>query len=606
MIFCFALCLLVSGIGLTLRAENSVIDFEDHPGCSSKVVSGYLQIVNSRGTICSGTGSSSNSVSSGSRFSNDVTDLVVTQVDNQAFTPISMRVAEYSISFVDPPSPLTITGFKADGSEVELNIFFDGLRDGPGGVDDFQTVLFPSSFADVIRIEFGPGSWSLDDLIADAPATPPATIGPAPQGQFDSATRILDLPLNILGPSRTPLVLLDDYTYREEDFSDSILDARSQNLKTVIGVETRVIDPIRFDFYQMLGETSTILRYMPNGTSEVVVSLAQMQDLGYGVELLHASAAYDGKLLFKGLNYSESDSYFLFILDLDSGRISMLVGPTTELPSEAPPVFPHYFPENETIGEGGVAFDTSTSASRFDWVVFERPTGSSSVRRIISEGDDTRFGEMRRLREISYQGSNLVIDVDAAMGKVRLVYLSGVRVSSSLASFVQPIIGEAITYDGDAVTTDVEARFVNSGGGVYQTYKGSLYRVVGPGAIIDGTEVTSAEYLATSSSNPDKVLIKILTEDSSKDGLYEIAISQLPTGPSIEIGAVFIWPEPHLFYIPVNYATVGKKYTLYKSYDLVHWEIESIISSFDVRPRFSYAIRDDENVFFKVRETNQP
>jgi len=606
MIICFAVCFLVSSIGVNLMAENSVIDFEDHLGCSSKVVGGYLQIMNSRGTICSGTGSSSNSVSSGSRFSNDVMDLVVTQVDNQAFTPISMRVAEYSISYVDPPSPLTVKGFKADGSEVDLNIFFDGLRDGPGGVDDFQTVLFPSSFADVIRVEFGPGSWSLDDLIADAPATPPVTIGPVPQGQFNSATKILDLPLNILGPARTPLVFLDDYTYREDDSADSILDARDQNLKTVIGVETRVIDPIRFDFYQMLGETSTILRYMPDGTSELVVSLAQMQDLGYDVELLHASAAHDGKLLFKGLNFSESDSYFLFILDVESRSISMLVGPSTELPSETAPAFPHYFPNNETIGEGGVAFDTSTSTSRFDRVVFERPTGSSSIRRIISEGDDTGFGKMQRVREIFYQGSNLVIDVDAVMGKVRLVYLSGVRVSSSLASFEQPITGEAITYDGDAVSTDKGARFVNSGGVVYQTYEGSLYRIVGPNSMIDGTEISSAEYLATSSSNPEKILIKILAEDSSKVGLYEIAISQPPTGPSMEIGGIFIWPEPHLFYIPIDYATVGKNYTLYKSYDLVHWEVESIISSFDVRPRFSYPIKDDENVFFKVRETNQP
>jgi len=585
-------------------AENSVIDFEDHLGCSSKVVGGYLKIVNSRGTICSGTGSSSNSVSSGSRFSNDVRDLVFTQVDNQAFTPISMRVAEYSIS-VDPPSPLKVKGFKIDGSEVDLNVFFDGLRDGPGGVDDFQTVFFPSSFADVIRVEFGPGSWSLDDLIADAPATPPVTPGPAPLGQFDSATKVLDLPLNILGPSRTPLVLLDDYTYHEEDSVDSILDARDQNLKMVIGVETRVVDPVQFDFYQMLGETSTILRYMPDGTSELVVSLAQMQDLGYDVELLQASAAYDGKLLFKGLNFSESDSYFLFILDVESRRISMLVGPTTELPSEIAPAFPHYFPNNETIGQGGVAFDTSTSASRFDWVVFESPTGSSSIRRIISEGDETGFGEMQRVKKLFYQGPNLVIDVDTAMGKVRLVYLSGVRVSSSLAGFDQPIAGEAITYDGDAVTTDIGARFVNLGGVVYQTYEGLLYRIVGPNAIIDETEVTSAKYLATSSSNSEKVLIKILAEDSSKDGLYEIAISQQPTGPSIEIGEFFIWPKPHLFYIPINFATVGKRYTLYRSHDLVHWEIESVISSFDVRPRFSYPINADENVFFKVQETNE-
>lgn len=598
--------MLIFGIGLNVMAENSVIDFEDHFGCSSKVVGGYLQIVNSRGTICSGTGSSSNSVSSGSRFSNDVRDLIVTQVDNQAFTPISMRVAEYSISQVDPPVPLTIKGLKADGAEVNLNVFFDGLRDGPGGVDDFQTVLFPASFVNVVRLEFGPGSWSLDDLIADALATPPVTPGPAPLGQFYSATKIIDLPSNILGPARTPLVFLNDYTYREDNYVDSILDARNQSLKTIIGVETRVIDPIRMDFYRMLGETGTIVRYMPDGTSEIAVTLAQIQELGYDVQLLRASAAYDGKLLFQGLNFSGSDSYFLFIFDVELGAISMHIGPTTELPSETVPAYPHYFPYNETIGDSGVAFDTSTTVARFDWVVFETPTGSSTIRRIVSGGDDTGFGEMQEVNGISYHGSDLRIDVVSTMGNVRLVYRDGERISSSLASFNQPIIGEAITYEGDAVMDDLGARFVNLEGVVYQTYQGSLYRIIGPNEIINGTTVTSAKFLATSSSDTDKILIEILAEDSSKDGLYEVTINPQPNVPSIEISDSFIWPEADLFYIPVNYATAGKEYTLYKSHDLLDWQIESIISSFTVRPRFSYPITEGESVFFKVQETIQP
>jgi len=583
-------------------AETSVIDFEDHIRCSPTVVGGYLKIQNSRGTICSKTGSSANSVSSGSRFSNDVRGLVVTQMDNQAFTPISMRVAEYSLS-VDPPSPLAVKGVKPDGSEVHLNIYFDGFRDGPGGVDDFQSIQFPASFSDVVRIEFGPGFWSLDDLIADAPATPPVAPGPIPPGQFSSATRILALPSTIVGNERTPLVLLDDYSFQEEERVDSILDVRNQNLNTVIGVETRVLDSIRFDFYQMQGETSTILKYTPDGSSEAVVTLAQVQDLGYDVQFLRASAAYDGKLLFKGENLSGSDSYFLFLYDLDSESISLVIGPNTELSSDSGPAYPWSFPDYETIGEGGIAFDTSTTVATFNEVVFERPNGISSIRRIISEGDETGFGEMERVKGIRYMGSDLIIDVDSTMGKVRLVYRDGLRISSSLANLVQPIVAEAISFEGEAVTGDAEARFVDSESVVYQTYEGGLHRIVGPQTIIDGAEVTSAKYLATSSSDTNKVLIKIFASDSSKDGLYEITISQ-PNPPSIEIGDIFVWPEPHLFYIPVNFATTGKNYTLYKSHDLIHWDIEEVISSFEVRPRFSYSINEDESVFFKVKETN--
>lgn len=130
--------------------------------------------------------------------------------------------------------------------------------------------------------------------------------------------------------------------------------------------------------------------------SKIEVSLADVQNLGYDVTSIRPSAAYMGTLLFAGYNFSGSDSYHLFTLN--SGVISPVVTPSTDLPlASTGTAKPWHFPDHETIGPGGIVFDTSTTNSTQDTVVFELPAGSALFRKLPSEGDDTGFGIMTRL-----------------------------------------------------------------------------------------------------------------------------------------------------------------------------------------------------------------
>ena len=372
----------------TCHAELSVVDFEDSV-CSSKIIGGYVQIENSRGTICATSGTGINSVSSGSKYSNDVENLIVTHVDGQTFTPLSMKVGEYSLS-VAPPSPLMVSGNKPDGSQVVMEVFFDGVCDGSNGEDDFELIAFPPSFSDLVSLQFGAGKWSLDDFVAEAPVTPPVVGGPAPRGSFASAVKLMDLPSTFLGASDEPLVFLGHYTYRENDpWVDSVVDARGQSMDVLSSVpRSAVVDPVTFDSYQ--GE-NTIRLYPRNESMRIVVDLATVQALGYDVTSIRASAAYGGTLLFAGYNHGGSDSYYLFTCK--SGVIAPLVMPTTVLPDSGAGIAnPYRWPDYETIGDGGIAFDTSTTLVSQTEVVFEQASGTTGFRRIVAEGEDFRFG----------------------------------------------------------------------------------------------------------------------------------------------------------------------------------------------------------------------
>ena len=597
---CGFLCLWM--VILTCHAELSVIDFENSL-CSSKIIGGYVQIENSRGTICATSGTGTNSVSSGSRYSNDVENLTVRHVDGQIFTPLSMKVGEYSLS-VAPPSPLIVSGNKADGSQVVMEVFLDGVRDGPNGEDDFELIVFPSSFSDLSSLQFGAGKWSLDDFVAEAPVTPPVVAGPMPRGSFASAVKLLELPSTLLGASDEPLVFLDHYTYRDNDpWVDSVVDARGQGSDIVFPVvRSAVVDPVTFDSYQ--GDNSIRL-YPKNGPMRIVADLATVQGLGYDVTSIRATAAYGGTLLFAGYNHGGSDSYYLFTYQ--AGKIAPLVTPTTALPVPGGGVgTPYRWPDYETIGEGGIAFDTSTSLSTQTEVVFEQAEGTTGFRRIVAEGEDSGFGTISRIVRIDYQGPDLVVDVQASQGIVRLVYQDGLRVSAALVTKNKSVAAEAVWFSGSAEAGDQGARIINWNSAVYQTDDALMYRVIGPDDVISGSRVVSARYVATSSADSGKILVEIIFSDLALNGLYEIGIG-VPKPPDIKLGEVFLWPEPRLIYMPVDYATQGRVYTLLKSTDLSEWVPIQTITEFEIRPRFSYPVSTAERgVFFKVSESEGP
>jgi chitodextrinase len=96
------------------------------------------------------------------------------------FRLISLDAGEFHY----PPAPdrpdaetLTITGFQQGGGLVTYTVNIDGLRDGPGGIPDYQHFVLPSTFVNLTSVMFtglisgnSSGGIALDNLEYDAGA----------------------------------------------------------------------------------------------------------------------------------------------------------------------------------------------------------------------------------------------------------------------------------------------------------------------------------------------------------------------------------------------------------------------------------------------------
>jgi hypothetical protein len=90
----------------------------------------------------------------------------VCRKNKQPFTPKSVDLAEYSMVF-PVPHPVFFYGLKEDGSVVACAFVTDGIVDGPGGKEDFQTFVFPADFAGITHLCWAIGAFSMDNLRLD-------------------------------------------------------------------------------------------------------------------------------------------------------------------------------------------------------------------------------------------------------------------------------------------------------------------------------------------------------------------------------------------------------------------------------------------------------
>ncbi len=103
--------------------------------------------------------------------------LRIEMVDHSLFSLGSISLAEYSTLYPEPHIAL-FTGHFLDGSTVSQTFATDGLIDSIGGIDDFQTFSFLSSFSDLSYVTMR-GDWSasfgilaIDDLVVNPETVP--------------------------------------------------------------------------------------------------------------------------------------------------------------------------------------------------------------------------------------------------------------------------------------------------------------------------------------------------------------------------------------------------------------------------------------------------
>ena len=89
--------------------------------------------------------------------------------DSAVFNLLSVDLAEYSTVFSGVPQTVQFIGYRLDGSIVTTDFTTDGIIDGIGPLDDFQTFTFGAEFTGLTRVEVPGYGWSLDNLVVSVP-----------------------------------------------------------------------------------------------------------------------------------------------------------------------------------------------------------------------------------------------------------------------------------------------------------------------------------------------------------------------------------------------------------------------------------------------------
>ncbi|RYD44226.1 MAG: hypothetical protein EOP83_31360, partial [Verrucomicrobiaceae bacterium] len=123
-------------------------------------------------------------------------NITVQHREGLPFDLASLDLAEYSTVFPSPKS-VTFTGYKVGGGTVSHTVVTDGVIDGTGPLNDFQTFAFPASFTNLSKVVANMYLFRLDNIavVVDGQETPPPP-PPAPPLIYDVTW---DAPIHTVG-----------------------------------------------------------------------------------------------------------------------------------------------------------------------------------------------------------------------------------------------------------------------------------------------------------------------------------------------------------------------------------------------------------------------
>ena len=95
-------------------------------------------------------------------------DLRFRFINLTTFDLFSVDLAEYSTVVPDAVT-VHFIGYRLDGSIVTQDFTTDGIIDGTGPIQDFQTFHFGPEFSGLTRVEIPTFGWSLDNMVVAVP-----------------------------------------------------------------------------------------------------------------------------------------------------------------------------------------------------------------------------------------------------------------------------------------------------------------------------------------------------------------------------------------------------------------------------------------------------
>ncbi len=85
------------------------------------------------------------------------TTIVLSNLNADPFSIVSMSVAEFSDYRARFPTVINFTGTRTDGEEVFQSFTLDGVFDGAGPLDDFETITFRGDFSNLTSVRIRSG-----------------------------------------------------------------------------------------------------------------------------------------------------------------------------------------------------------------------------------------------------------------------------------------------------------------------------------------------------------------------------------------------------------------------------------------------------------------
>jgi hypothetical protein len=589
----FSLWGILLSLTIPCHGEIFAIDFETAGGCNPAIIDHGIMLTNQRGTICTTT-SGGNRVSNDTTYINDSSGLQIVQTEGQTFTLVAVDLAEYSIS-VGAPKPVVFIGTKPSGATVSFSYTLDQIRDGVGGAKDFETVILPSDFEDVISVASSAVLYSIDNLVISAIVPPPLPANQASVAPGFHAPTVL----------RTQ-ALLDDYFVVGSDFEYKAGFYPPTWTEIITEANSTKLLATAFPSYDRASSTlvyknGTSIQKFRNGTVTTLVTLQELVNAGFPFLGLSKSVWSNDRLVFMATNSSGGDSYGIF--QLNNGVITSLVTPGSVLPGNPSSGTPHHYPDFLAVQGASFAFDTSITGSTSIQRVFVS-FGGESFQLTASEGDSTPFGTVTGFDGLGFNATgNLEIAASIGSSKCRLEYnATGLASSKLLTLTIAPVnVGELVT--GTIKTESGSAEFLDTNSAIFRKSGDHWFRVIGIGDLIDGQPVSVLNFLATRRGHPDRIIVEARYQDIGTARYhFEIQLNSAAELPP-RFGATLIHPESGDLYIPLSHLTYGRNYKVTWSPDLIHWQdFQAIQKILPIQYVVIPADRLVSPVFFRVEE----
>jgi hypothetical protein len=162
----------------TLCTQAAMVTFDPPPIIGGgRMESSYQE----EGVLFTGTFAHYSTLVSGSA-SNDSSGIMkllygssmrIEMANSSLFSLNSIDLSEYSDVFIQPKT-ITFTGYYSGGGFTTQSFLTDGLFDSVGGIDDFETFIFSSSFNNLEYVDVNTVVFAMDNLSVQAVPLPGA------------------------------------------------------------------------------------------------------------------------------------------------------------------------------------------------------------------------------------------------------------------------------------------------------------------------------------------------------------------------------------------------------------------------------------------------